>query len=343
MHGKNKYAGISKRAKLLLEKEEGFDVDFKRTTKISAEDLVAFANSDTGGTLLLGVDEEIQPDGSQKGKVVGCEIGDEEKLKIINKANQCFPHIKISIHQENTKYTPFYRIEIPSSKHKPHCTQAGVYKVRSDGANKPLLQGELLSIFLKQESSNFLKKYSEATLDIRKQLEKQHKTQIREMWNNTFETTTEIENVVQRIGGMVDGIQLQIEDSSFDLENFVEEIKEDTYQMKADLEITYDVKQKLQEVDKNIYSLAWKLNALLEHNNIEDPEITNARINTKNLLSFYKESITKHLGNVNGIDEKAKETIQRLYNNNDVLKETYTIEQIEEWYKNIENDEEIKN
>ena len=252
MYGKRKYLSISTRAKVLLNKEESFDVDFKSNSEISIEDLVAFANSEIGGTILLGVEEIENEDGTQKGKVIGCDVSDATKLKIVNKANQCIPHIDISIHIENSKNKPFYRIEIPSSKNKPHCTQKGIYKTRGDGANKPLLPQELLRIYLDSESDNFLKKYSKATFEMRNELQNLHTKQMENMWSNTVETQFNIEEAVGGIGTMLGDVHMQIEDSQSDLQQLVDEIKEETFELKQDLEITYDVKHKLKQVDSNI-------------------------------------------------------------------------------------------
>jgi hypothetical protein len=52
---KDIYMSVSRKAKALLDRQEGFDVDFKLTVKgVDAIDFVAFANSERGGTLLSG-------------------------------------------------------------------------------------------------------------------------------------------------------------------------------------------------------------------------------------------------------------------------------------------------
>jgi predicted HTH transcriptional regulator len=61
MPAPKQYSGISKRAKTLLKSGETREVDYKENTRgLHAEDLVAFANSPSGGAILLGV-EECQP------------------------------------------------------------------------------------------------------------------------------------------------------------------------------------------------------------------------------------------------------------------------------------------
>jgi predicted HTH transcriptional regulator len=138
------YKTLSQKSQLLIKKSEGYDVDFKMNVKgLESEDLVAFANSEGGGTILLGVDE-IETSNGQRGKVCGCDISDNSKLSIINKAEYCAPPIEIKIFTENLSSKPIFRIEIPSSNLKPHCTQKGIYKIRGDGRNVPLLPNDLL-------------------------------------------------------------------------------------------------------------------------------------------------------------------------------------------------------
>ena len=58
-----RYRTVTKRARQLLHREEGFDVDFKRNSKVDTDDLVAFANSSGGGAILLGVEEQTGDSG----------------------------------------------------------------------------------------------------------------------------------------------------------------------------------------------------------------------------------------------------------------------------------------
>jgi len=53
------YSGLSPRAEELLGSQESRTLDFKESVGgLSAEDIVAFANSEAGGTILLGVREK---------------------------------------------------------------------------------------------------------------------------------------------------------------------------------------------------------------------------------------------------------------------------------------------
>ena len=117
---KNTYRTISARAKNLLNRSEGIDVEFKLDRKgLSSEDLVAFANSRTGGAILIGVSEIESPGGQQRGEIVGCPTGDDDKLFILNKASQCIPPIDVEIIFENLNRKGFIRIEISSGNRKP--------------------------------------------------------------------------------------------------------------------------------------------------------------------------------------------------------------------------------
>ena len=163
---KKVYQRISTRAAALLQKDEGIDVDWKRNTEFKAEDLVAFANSAAGGVLLLGVDEIKGSNGRQVPKIVGCDVGDQARLTILNKAGDCAPPIQVQLFIENNSKAPFWRIEIPSGTHKPYCTKQGVYKVRGDGKNSPLLPEELLSLYLQEQGGRFSKNFKNATIEL---------------------------------------------------------------------------------------------------------------------------------------------------------------------------------
>ncbi len=125
---------ITKKTKALLKRSEDYEVDYKISVGgIESKDFVAFANSSNGGTILVGVDEINDENGFQKGKVVGCDVGDESKLTIINKATPCRPPVELDIIIENTSDKPIYRIDIPSGYNKPYCTNSGQYLIRHKG------------------------------------------------------------------------------------------------------------------------------------------------------------------------------------------------------------------
>ncbi len=158
------YKGITKRAAELLANGENADVDYKLNAKFSAEDLVAFANSDRGGALLLGVEEHHHDKGGPMiGKPAGLPLTDQLALAILAKANSCHPPVAVSIFGENLSKIPFVRIEIPASSTKPHCTSSGVYKIRLDGANSGIKPTELLEIFVHREAEVFVERFKKST------------------------------------------------------------------------------------------------------------------------------------------------------------------------------------
>jgi len=160
---KREYRGLSKRTQRLLAMPEGIDVDFKRdVTGVHGSDLVAFANSLRGGTLLIGIDEYTTEDGVQRGQICGCDVDDNARLTLVNKATGCFPNVDLDIYIENLSATPILRVEIPSGPVKPYCTQGGQYSIRADGRNRALYPEELLSIFMDREGEQFLSRFRHA-------------------------------------------------------------------------------------------------------------------------------------------------------------------------------------
>ena len=114
------YKTVRQSTKQLLERSEGLDVDFKRqATHLDADEFVAFANSPSGGSLLIGVNEVTDARGRQRGKIVGCEVGDRAKRRILDKALSCSPPIDVFVDVENTNDSPFLRVDIPSGDNKP--------------------------------------------------------------------------------------------------------------------------------------------------------------------------------------------------------------------------------
>ncbi|NOT42956.1 MAG: ATP-binding protein [Alphaproteobacteria bacterium] len=205
--------GISSDTMKLLRAGEGQRADFKRTPDaISADDLVAFANSDVGGSILAGVDERAGLGGVQTGHVVGCDVSDGSILQVTNKALSCLPPVAIIVSTENLAKVPFLRIDIPASSTKPHCTPKGLYCRRDGVRNRPLHPSELLRIFLESEARVFAERFEAAADRITEELsllEGSLDGSISEMgrklgWtgsrlNNTESTLSSIETAVQRL------------------------------------------------------------------------------------------------------------------------------------------------
>jgi Predicted transcriptional regulator containing an HTH domain and an uncharacterized domain shared with the mammalian protein Schlafen len=151
---------LSEQTRAFLSEGEGQHVDFKRTSEgISADDLVAFANTAGGGTILIGIDEELGADGVTRGTVRGCDVSDSTLLQILNKSVSCLPPIKITQHVENVSDKPIIRLSISESDGKPHCTSKGVYCVRDGRRNRPLHPSELLQMFLESEALTFAARF----------------------------------------------------------------------------------------------------------------------------------------------------------------------------------------
>ncbi|MDI3326835.1 ATP-binding protein [Pontibacterium granulatum] len=177
MHRKNKpgiqkeFRGLSQRTRSLLRVSEGMNVDFKREVSgIKSRDLVAFANTPLGGTILVGIDEYTDSEGVQRGRVVGCDVDDNARLVIVNKATDCFPTVELAIFVENVAKTPILRIEIPPGHYKPYCTQRGEYCIRSDARVRALFPDELLAIFMDREGEQFISRFQDAVHQLEQQV-----------------------------------------------------------------------------------------------------------------------------------------------------------------------------
>ena len=161
------FQAISDRANRLLSREGDFDVALKKSISgLESDDFVSFANSATGGTILIGVNRTRHGNGRPKAVLVGCTVGDRERLKILAKSNQCVPPVPVSIFVENYAERPFYRIEIPSGPHKPYCTLGGTYKIRGNGRNEMLYPAQLLALFLEAEGGEFARWFQQATTSV---------------------------------------------------------------------------------------------------------------------------------------------------------------------------------
>ncbi len=194
-HSKN----ISPLVKSLLSEGESERVDFKRTPEgVSAEDFVAFANTNAGGIILIGVDEGKSSNGTQIGIVVGCDTTDEAILKITNKALSSIPPVALEVRIENLDETPFLRVDIPASATRPHCTSKGLYCKRDGSRNRPLQPSELLQIFLETEASTFTERFESAANQIANDLK-------------NLETT--LDDSIQRMADQLGWTDMQLDDT----------------------------------------------------------------------------------------------------------------------------------
>lgn len=167
---KKRMKDLSRITRELLAEGESGRSDFKRSPDgISADDLVAFANSEGGGHILAGVDERVVAN-IQVGEVRGCDVSDATILQVLNKAVSCIPPVSIDIYIENLEDKPILRIEVSPSQTKPHCTPKGIYCRRDGARNRPLHPSELLRLFLDSEASAFAARFEVAADRITQEL-----------------------------------------------------------------------------------------------------------------------------------------------------------------------------
>lgn len=181
----------------LIAGAENHDVEFKESAfGLEASDIVAFANSENGGTIFLGVREDSDGQGHQRGYVIGCAVGDKEKLKIFNKAQSCIPPIDIDVMEERVYGKTVYRIYIPSGEDKPYCTGGGTYKIRGDARTNPLTPTQLLNLFLEKEGDRFINRFKAATLELTKSLDGLTQ-QAKELDHDMDQITSKISQVIE--------------------------------------------------------------------------------------------------------------------------------------------------
>ncbi|MGG3283600.1 AlbA family DNA-binding domain-containing protein [Paenibacillus solani] len=155
----------------IINKEEGYEIEFKESLSgLKSEDIVAFANSKTGGVILIGVKDDSDNQGKQIGTVTGCQISDKDKLSILNKAQSCRPPVNLEIISTEIDGAGIYVIEILSGEFKPYCTDGGTYRIRGDGQKRSLYPSELLSLFMESERNKFVNSFKEATTELERNL-----------------------------------------------------------------------------------------------------------------------------------------------------------------------------
>ncbi len=168
-----RYDYLTKKTLTLLQAGESDQVDYKESLAgLKSEALVAFANSNGGGTILIGIKEGLDEDGKQIGIPIGHDSSDGTLLAITNKAAECIPPIPLDVFVEKHKTFSILRIVIPDSLARPHCTKSGVYKIRANARNTSLQPTELLSIFMEKEVNIFNTRFKEATTNIEESISK---------------------------------------------------------------------------------------------------------------------------------------------------------------------------
>lgn len=91
---------------------------------------------------------------------MGCDISDETRTGIINKAVQCSPVVDIEIVAENISTAkPILRVEISEGSDKPYGTQAGTYKRRVGGRNVAMDSAMIKSLVIESETEEFIQRF----------------------------------------------------------------------------------------------------------------------------------------------------------------------------------------
>lgn len=237
----------------LLEKNEGFDVEFKRISDaVDPDDLVAFANSTDGGFIVIGVSEVKDQMQDDRIEITGTKVGDHEKLKILNKAQDCLPPIEIDLAHHEYSGKDLLVIAIPSGTNKPYCTKRGVYKIRGDGRNQVLTQESMFHIFMEKEYNTFIERFKTATHELKDEI-------------------TYMQNIVERseseINESLQGIFAEAEDA--------QATSQDVFSMTESMYSLIDgLQEQLHFQESHTNNLEEKIDLILTHLNIENPEVS---------------------------------------------------------------------
>jgi hypothetical protein len=201
-------------------------------------------------------------------------VGDHEKRKILDRAQQCVPPINVTVHVENRTDKAFYRVEIPSGPNKPYCTSGGTYKTRGDGRKNTLYPTSLLALFLETEGGEFLRRFQQVTSSLEQSVEAT-KEQITSDFGDLASSVAQMEfNVgqsLERVTGTVDSAEENAMNANCSSEEALHLIEQ-----------VHSLIENYQDVQVGLISQ--KLDALLKHFCIEDPQITSKRQFVKALI-----------------------------------------------------------
>lgn len=147
----------------MIEGHETRDVEFKESVSgVDPGDLVAFANA-SGGTILIGVREEVDTSGMQHGIIAGCAGSfDDIRNSIQSKARSCRPPVDVAVARECESTNHIYRVDIEVASEKPCCTGGGRYLIRQSGSTIPIDPAQITAMILEKEAKEFVKKLEEA-------------------------------------------------------------------------------------------------------------------------------------------------------------------------------------
>lgn len=262
----NEYKGLTKKTRELVNGSEGVDVEFKLIpSAVKPDVLVAFANSNLGGTILVGVEEFKGGKNIQKGRIIGCDCSDSSKLQIQNIASDCTPPIELQINIENINKKPILRIEVPSGRNKPYTTKSGSYKIREDGRSRALHPDELLAIFMNKEGDKFLSRFKESVLGLEALVE-----------GMDNKVSTELEKLIISLRNLNKDVFIHLEDIFFQASLSTEEAS--------------DAGDTVEEVWKRIDGIGKELSYI--HSKI-DSSIEEDKLNA---LEYKLDTLMNHLG-----------------------------------------------
>jgi predicted HTH transcriptional regulator len=334
---------IRQKTEKLLSQSEGSDVDFKEEIGgIEPDDLIAFANSPDGGFLLVGVAETEGEQGQQRGEVVGCDISDSGEQRIMGQARSCTPTVPLDIYVENTNRTPFLRVDIPQGPDRPYCTDSGKYRIREDGRTRALHPPELLNLFVQEQADRFRERFESAASGLEAEIESLRVRLEGRIENFLAEIQSQL-GEVQLISSRISDLEHEMSNTLRDIFSHAEEAQEmsesaNFWAEDAHLsaEQAASNTEEVPDISQNVMHLAWKLNALLNHFDIEDPEITRerekVRRSTKKIVELAIGSRDMDEEDLRGFYEDQKEHIEHDLNLHKPFEEYVSFEDVLEWY-----------
>ncbi len=239
--------------KLKLPKAEDLDFELKLTAgAIENKDLVAFANSPSGGVIIVGVREDRRKKVFDENDIEGCDCGDSEKQRILGKARSCIPPINVDIEVRKHKKLTCFWVTIPSSQMKPHCTGGGTYSIRGDGTTNPLAPMQLLELLVNREGDVFLKRFGEATQSLTTDVDKL-KGKLESQFNDLRERVSWFEGQVE---ASLEGIASNASDAS----SFADETLSAVH---ATLDCASEINERTAQTEWEFAAIQSKLNALI--------------------------------------------------------------------------------
>lgn len=210
----------------IIRNEENLTIEFKENISgLKLEDIVAFANSQQGGIIIIGIKDDISNAGRQNGTIVGCKISDSNRLTILSKAQNCRPAVNIEISSVNIEDKDVYVVEIPSGEYKPYCTESGTYKIRDDGKKRALFPNELLRLFMESERDKFITNFKDATNNLEHQLTVTREAIINET-DKMLDTLKDFEVSVQMTLDTIESAADSAESNSSNVEYTVDKMED---------------------------------------------------------------------------------------------------------------------